>query len=352
MVSLALLAVSGKLISSWGEGASPEAETTAPVRAPPATGNVYGGRSEHGGYLGGARCSRHQWRFPVGGGLHAGLGRRGGVPSMLWPRRLLLFKAWREWRTHTYTYEMAPGEARSAWETQRIDATRFPTSVRSWPRLILGGVVSWGAALLAGGLLVWPRIQGGGEVTLIVIALTGPIWAVAVYMAYKLYKGMRNRRHYERCTFVMDQWPAVLGGTVSGTLETGARLSDRPSDGFAVALTCYKRRPNQQGRKPRYESLWSAETKKTDHLGPDGEVHVPITFELPEGLPPATLECTGTRMLWRLDVSAVQPSPPYEQSIELPVYPSQGRTEGTGRGDWGLAVREWSSSALVGNGPA
>jgi hypothetical protein len=246
-----------------------------------------------------------------------GVAALGVVGRMLWKGRT-------QQREEAHTYEKPPGAYREAWSTPRIVATRFPTSVRSWPRMLVGTALGWGVTITAVVSFILPMTREGGTgMGLVAVALTCLIWGTSLYFTYKIYEGVRHRRHYDRGVFEMEEVPARLGGRVSGTVHTGMDPGQQPAEGFTVSLECTRRSPGGQGDSTTYRTRWSAESEPNAQLGTGDGLALDVDFALPADQPPSTLEFTDDRVFWHLDVEAPDADPPYEQSFEVPVFPAK-----------------------------
>ena len=236
-------------------------------------------------------------------------------------------KGWRQWRASKQTYEEAPGAYRRAWQTERISPTGF-----RFKKKLLGGFTSLSAES-------WVRPFIGSAVTgtivgLILYFLPPLAWILAVpvvasgfHSFYLLYHVLRSRFWYDGVAFVMDDPPAILGSTLSGTIETGMPVTERPPDGFHVVLSCYERGPGSSSQSRSYETHWYTEAQAEGQMGADGTTAIPADFDLPDDQPPSSLKKTSTRILWRLEVNASDADPPFNPYFDLPVFPAEAPDE-------------------------
>ena len=249
-----------------------------------------------------------------------------------------LLMGWRTWRQSTHTYEREPGAYRSEWKTRRLLATTILPNVELWPGFAkarveswidttVGALIGWLAVGAVAYFIIWPPLREGLVVRAVFGGLIGFVpLASAAWCSFLLYKAARHRRQYGRAEFVMDEMPAVLGGTLSGTVYTGMSKRDRPARGLRVALKCVERTKGFHGAGPRYRRLWSA-AERLRGRGQDGreEVVLTVAFDLPDDQPPSTIEKLKARVIWRLEIAAHEAKLPYEQYVEVPVFPVNRR---------------------------
>lgn len=233
-------------------------------------------------------------------------------------------KGWRQWRASKQTYEKDPGTYRRAWRTERLSPTGFrftkkllggftSLSAESWVRPFIGSAVT---AAFAGLIIyLFPPYYGW--------IAAAPVLAGGFHSFYLLYHILRIRIQYDGVAFVMDDPPATLGSTLSGTLETGLPVPDRPPDGFHVVLSCYERRPGSSDQSQAYETHWYAEAQADGQMDAEGTTTIPVDFDLPDDQPPSSLRKTSTRILWRLEVNASEADPPFKPYFDLPVFPAE-----------------------------
>lgn len=224
---------------------------------------------------------------------------------------------WRQRRESRHSYEKAPGAYRRAWSSPRMEATGClpsvevlggfaSTSIESWRNVLMWTILAWTAVVLLAVYTGWAAAF-----------LAAPIAASGAFFALLLYRGARHRLRHGTAVFEMDTWPATMGDRLSGTVDTGVPLDDRPSDGFHVVLTCYERK----GRSS-YRTRWYAEDQVSGQPGPEGTLSLPVAFDLPDDEPPSTLERTSTRTIWRLEVQTDALDPPYHPYFDVPVFPA------------------------------
>jgi hypothetical protein len=114
--------------------------------------------------------------------------------------------------------------------------------------------------------------------------------------------------------------PGVLGGTLSGSLETPSKV--HAEDGFKLRLICIQRTTSGSGknRSTRERVLW--EEQKTivrDFLELDQEkTGLPVFFNVPFDQPESLDD--NPAILWRLEVVAEVPGVDYSTHFEVPVF--------------------------------
>lgn len=236
-------------------------------------------------------------------------------------------KGWRQWRSSKQAYENEPGAYRRAWSTRQIAPGGF-----QFEKQLLGGLMSVSAES-------WVRPFIGSAIPGTIVGLilyflppygwflAVPVLASGGHSFYLLYHVLRTRFRYDGAAFVMNESPAVLGDVLSGTIETGIPVQDRPADGFHVILSCYERGPGSSSQSRSYETHWYTEAQAEGKMGADGTITLPVHFDLPGDQPPSSLKKTSTRILWRLEVNASEADPPFKPYFDLPVFPAEAPAE-------------------------
>lgn len=213
----------------------------------------------------------------------------------------------------------ALGDYQSAWSTRRIPASKYPKSTPNPVGtllfgLLLGAGVGFGAyyGFRQG---FWTEDIGATIGFTVIVGL--PIVLAVVFLLRTGYSAVRHRRRYDRGVFEMDTYPAVLGGTLRGTVETGMALEDRPPEGFRVKVTCGR---IVGGETSSFRRLWQTEKQVDNQVQVGGKgIAVPIEIDLPEDQPPSKLDPSSKPIHWRMTIRADGVDPPYEQLFKIPV---------------------------------
>ncbi len=215
-----------------------------------------------------------------------------------------------------------PWTYREEWADGRIATDRgtFKSTTGGGMMLVLG------IAMLGIGAVIGALMWTDGELASLGLAA---FWGVAGIGALAL-GGYRVARQYKygETVFDMNPVPGQLGGTVQGVLHTGVPPDAEPEGGFTVTLSCLQRRvrvrrsregtPSTSVRRTlqwRDEKVFRGRPSR-NQTGID----IPIQFDVPADLPPATPEKKPNRYQWVVTVSANVPGVDYNAVMEIPVY--------------------------------
>jgi hypothetical protein len=202
----------------------------------------------------------------------------------------------------------APWKVREAWETARIpELTQSSKVIAS-----VMGVATLGVGLA---LLGWHVASGTPPLFMVLFVLGGGL----VMSLFSLRPFLRRWVH-GRSTLVMDPMPARIGQTLEARLQTPISPDDVPDDGFDVRVLCGERTTGGRNSSPRIREEWSAEERvRGQRAATDTGVEVPLAFDLPEDVPPSTLERESERTVWRVEASADVSGLDYKATFEIPV---------------------------------
>jgi hypothetical protein len=191
------------------------------------------------------------------------------------------------------------------WDGGRVEASH--ERGRSAGFLVLA--LFWNAAVVGAGILVYrsgpPEVSAVG-LFLLVFALLG--FVLLVTAARQLVAALR----FAPAVFRMAEVPGVLGGVLSGTIETPANVPI----GVDAKLTLKCIRYTSAGRSSMPVTLWQDE-QRTATSAP-----MPITFTVPYDLPGTTPpgETSDATIRWELQVKASVPGVDWSAQFAVPVF--------------------------------
>ena len=182
----------------------------------------------------------------------------------------------------------------------------------SWAFAIFWNGISTGVAvgMLKGGAPIVPEIIFGAIFPVIGLLLLG--WAIRTTIAWKKFGAS---------TFKMLSVPGVIGGSLSGAIETSVKL--RPQDGFHLRLACVKRVRVGSGKDSSTTEtvLWQAEkTMNEDLLDEPRRSGIPVSFPIPADAMPTDNTVPTNAIIWRLVAQAKLPGVDYSATFEVPVF--------------------------------
>ncbi len=155
-----------------------------------------------------------------------------------------------------------------------------------------------------------PLIIFGTIFPIIGLVLIG--WAVRVTIAWK---------KFGPSTFKMLAVPVVIGGNLSGAIETSVKV--RPQDGFHLRLACVNRVRVSTGKNTTTKEtiLWKTEkTVNEDLLDERGRSGIPVSFPIPVDAAPTDETTPANTIVWRLIAKAKVPGVDYSASFDVPVF--------------------------------
>jgi len=241
---------------------------------------------------------------------------------------LVVMSIVRNYRCSSSTTAAADRPAESQSWLQRADwaAGRVKSSANNqWIIMLLLGT----AFCVMGGLFaahsLGRELHQGNFIALAVLLF--PL--AGIVMLTVAGRSLLARRRYGKCFFEMAAIPGVIGGTLEGMIQTGARL--KPEHGLHLKLTCARRIASGVGEdRSTHESiLWQDEKvfkAQTDLPEPEpGRSGIPVYFKIPAGQP----ECLtrgNLAIVWRLEARAKMAGPDFSATFEVPVFRVAGAT--------------------------
>lgn len=175
------------------------------------------------------------------------------------------------------------------------------------------------AALSVVAALIWGGIA-------MLVAVGAVITAAAmVVLAVRL---RWRRRRFGASHLALDDCPIVLGGTLTGLIETGIDADRAPPQGFVVELSCSHRWEQAQRSGPgsdrrtrrRRQVLWMQALQHCGQAVANGRhLSVPVCFKLPGDRPTSSIAGSSDEVIWELAVSATLPGSDFAARFQLPV---------------------------------
>lgn len=139
------------------------------------------------------------------------------------------------------------------------------------------------------------------------------IWAVRLTLRHRKFGGAE---------FEMRSFPARPGGWVEGIVRVGRKID--PANGFDATLTCIRRMVCRSGRNHtvREKTLFQEEQvieRELDEFAAD-RTSVPLSFMLPDDVPPTDLAEPDNQVCWLLEVRASVFGINFTTSFDVPVF--------------------------------
>lgn len=155
----------------------------------------------------------------------------------------------------------------------------------------------------------------------VLFALIFPVAGLGLLAAF--IRGLLAQRKFGDCFIEMASIPGVIGGTLEGLIQTGARI--QLEHGVTLKLSCIRRTVSGSGknRSTQETILWQDEKILNPPGGlPEtepGRSGIPVYFKIPAGQPECSSQDSET-VLWRLETSAKMQGPDFAATFEVPVF--------------------------------
>jgi len=203
---------------------------------------------------------------------------------------------------------------RSDWASGHIDDSSRGTMVTAWIFATFWNLISFPSGFLGARAAIEEAKPAAFLALLFPLVGIGLlVWAVRATLRYRKYGVSRLE---------LSTVPGVIGRTLIGTVRAPARM--QPEDGFQTTLSCVRRVTNGGKDSSTSESvLWQDERRvagEPSRTAAAMETHIPVAYRLPAD----ALACDDTdsrsRVLWRLQITAVLPGVDYKSQFEVPVF--------------------------------
>jgi hypothetical protein len=202
---------------------------------------------------------------------------------------------------------------RADWAAGKIVSSTKAARIGAWVIAIF-----WNLALSAVFCSAWKTgtLRGAAPVILLVLSAVGIlllVWAIRVTARW---------RKFGASTFKMLTIPGVVGGQLSGAIETSGKV--RPRDGFLLRLVCFERIHTGSGDNSSTTEtiLWEQKRTETKDLleGDPRRSGIPVLFHIPSDVRESDYRIPSDKIIWRLEVKASVPGVNYSAKFEVPVF--------------------------------
>jgi hypothetical protein len=189
-----------------------------------------------------------------------------------------------------------------------------------------GALVSWGFAIVWNAistpvLFVLPReLEKGNYAALFILLFP----AIGLFLIYKALQSVLEYRRFGKVPLVMDPYPGAIGGHMGGKIQVSQlhhSLTSEPSAEITVRLECLYSYISGSGKnRSRKENIKWAEEGHPLIQGSARGTELSFRFDLPDNLPEADVEQTGSYHFWRLNVNANIEGVDLNRQYNVPVF--------------------------------
>ena len=223
-----------------------------------------------------------------------------------------------KWRAQT-DGGSKPWLVRADWAAGRIKSSNNAQTVA----LAILAVAFCGLGGMFTFLMLPPELHEGNYKALLVLIF--PLAGIGLLAAF--IRALLARRRYGDCFFEMAAIPGAVGGSLTGLIQTGARI--QLEHGLTLKLSCIRRVVTGSGkdRSTQESILWQDEKVLNPPGGlpePEpGRSGIPVYFKIPADQPECFSQGNET-ILWRLEAVAKMAGPDFTAAFEVPVYQVAG----------------------------
>lgn len=209
---------------------------------------------------------------------------------------------------------------REDWARGQITASTKGTMRIAWALAAFWNAISSGA--FAAFLNSHGRRDAVSYIILIfpLVGLGLVAWAIRETIEWK---------KFGQSTFKMLPVPGVIGGRLSGAIETSVKI--RPAEGFHLRLVCVNRITSGSGKESSTTEyiLWEDEKTIVRELLDDDprRTGIPVSFQIPFEARDSDNYDARNRIIWRLEVRAKVPGVGYAAIFEVPIFRTAESTE-------------------------
>ena len=202
---------------------------------------------------------------------------------------------------------------RDDWAAGRIPSGNKRSAITAWVFALFWNAISSPVFFL----IVPGELRKGNHAAL--IAIIFPIIGLLL-LALAIQQSIRWKK-FGQSIFKMLSTPGVIGGQVSGAIETAVKV--RPEGGFQVKLRCVHRVTTQTGDSSSTSEhiLWEDEKIIIkDLLDDPRRSGIPVFFQIPADCRETDSTNSRNAIVWRLEARAKVPGVDYFAQFEIPVF--------------------------------
>jgi hypothetical protein len=210
----------------------------------------------------------------------------------------------------------APWRWRPDWDAGRVTDASRATMLVAWGFALFWNSIAWISMAAAMG-----EVEGWRLAAVALFPAVGAgllVWAVRETVRY---------RRFGASVLELATLPGVIGLGLAGTVHVPSAL--HRAEEYRVTLRRIERTTSGSGRNRRTHEFtrWEEQASARSLRGATG-VSVPVSFRIPAGEPPSTVELAGSTTVWRLEVRAEVPGVDYAARFEVPVFAVPAGSEG------------------------
>jgi len=205
-------------------------------------------------------------------------------------------------------------QSQKGWESARISSDAGKGTWFFWIFAILWNAIS--APIV---FILPEELQRNNYAVL--IAVIFPV--TGMFLLYQAISRTLEYRYFGKVAYQMDPYPGGIGGHVGGHIQVRNLDYRRASEAksLLVKVECvYSYMSGSGDNRSRRESIkWAEQGRPKIDNALEG-VSLAFRFDIPEGLPPADVEQSGSYHFWRLGVNAEIPGIDLDRSYNIPVF--------------------------------
>jgi hypothetical protein len=206
-------------------------------------------------------------------------------------------------------------QARKDWSSSTI-----ASQARKGALVIWGFAIVWNAICVPFLFVLPGELEKGKYAALFILLF--PV--VGLFLIYKALQSALEYRRFGKVPLLMDPYPGAIGGHMGGKIQVSQlkyQLVSAPSTEISVRLECVYTYISGSGRsRSRREDIKWAEQGTPRVQASMRGVEISFRFSLPDNLPEADVEQTGSYHFWRLSLNANIEGVDLNRQYNVPIF--------------------------------